>query len=257
MTAPRPMSVRRIADNLAAVRASVADACREAGRDPAGVRIIGVTKYVGIDEAMAVYECGCRDLAESRPQELWRKAEAFATAGLQARWHLIGHLQRNKVRRTLPHLHLLHSLDSLRLLRTIDEEARVAGIIADVLVEVKVDDGPQRTGASRDEVSAIVTAASELPGIRLRGMMAMASAPDDGDDPVAAARSARRQFAAVRELRDELRIGMPADSLAELSMGMSGDYREAILEGATIVRVGSALFRQDEGPISSDSRPIL
>jgi len=231
--------LRRIAENYAAVRAMVTDACREAGRDPDGVRIVGVTKYAGIDAAMAVFEAGCRDLAESRPQELWRKAEAFEAVGLQPRWHLIGHLQRNKVRRTLPFVHLFHSLDSVRLLHAIDAEARFAGRVVDLLVEANLDGKVGRTGAAIADVPSLVAEAAGCAGVRVRGLMGMASQPEEGVDASAAA---RRQFATLRKLRDSLRAATGTESLDELSMGMSGDFREAILEGATIVRIGSALF---------------
>lgn len=240
--------LRRVAENYASVRASVAEACREAGRDPDGVRIVGVTKYVGIDAAMAVFEAGCQDLAESRPQELWRKAEAFAAAGLQPRWHLIGHLQRNKVRRTLPFVHLFHSIDSLRLLRAIDEEALAGGRVADVLVEANLDGGAGRTGAAIGDVPSLVAASAGCGGIRVRGLMGMASATDEGGDEAKARAVARRQFATLRTLRDSLRGAPGAESLEELSMGMSGDFREAILEGSTIVRIGSALFEDVPSP---------
>lgn len=245
--------IRRIAENYAAVRASVAEACREAGRSPESVRIVGVTKYVDVEEAMAVFEAGCLDLAESRPQELWRKAEAFEAAGLTARWHLIGHLQRNKVRRTLPLVHLFQSVDSLRLLRAIDEEARAAGRIADVLIEANLDGGAGRTGATLGEVPSLVSAAADCAGVRVRGLMGMASAPQEGADPADARASARRQFAALRQLRDDLRMAAGGASLEELSMGMSGDFREAILEGSTIVRIGSALF--EEAPSGEGANP--
>ena len=236
--------VRQIAENYPAVRASVTDACREAGRDPECVRIVGVTKYVGVDEAMALFDAGCRDLAESRPQELWRKAGAFEAAGAKARWHLIGHLQRNKVRRTLPMVHLVHSVDSLRLLQTIDEESRAAGIVTDVLVEVNLDGGAGRTGALFQEVPSLVAAAVDCGGVRVRGLMGMASAPEEGVSTVEAGVASRRQFAALRQLRDGLRNAPGGNALEELSMGMSGDYREAILEGSTIVRIGSSLFEK-------------
>lgn len=240
--------LRRVAENYASVRASVAEACRQAGRDPKGVRIVAVTKYVGIDAAMAVFEAGCRDLAESRPQELWRKADAFAAAGLQPRWHLIGHLQRNKVRRTLPVVHLLHSIDSLRLLHAIDEEARAAGRVAEVLVEANLDGGVGRTGAAIGDVPSLVAAAAGCGGIRVRGLMGMASAAEEGGDAAKARGGARGQFAELRTLRDSLRGTPGAESLDELSMGMSNDFREAILEGSTIVRIGSALFEEVPNP---------
>ena len=116
-----------VTERLAEIRERMAEACRQAGRSPADVRIIGVTKYGDVDAARAVLTAGCLDLGESRPQELWRKAEALAATEPAPRWHLIGHLQRNKVRRTLEVVHLIHTLDSQRLLAAINEEAARQG----------------------------------------------------------------------------------------------------------------------------------
>ena len=225
--------------NLAAVRGRVEDACRRAGRDPAAVRIVGVTKYVKADLARMLLESGCIDLAESRPQSLWEKADALADAALQPRWHLVGHLQRNKIRRTLPILSLLHSLDSQRLLDSLNAEAALAGRVCDVLVEVNLAGDPARTGLAEADVAPLVEAVCKLEHVRVRGLMGMASVPEGP----AAAETARRQFARLRELRDQLQQRVAtAAVLDELSMGMSDDYEEAILEGATLVRIGSALW---------------
>lgn len=229
----------RVRENVAAVRGRVDEACRRAGRAPAEVRLVGVTKYVTADLARLLLECGCIDLAESRPQSLWEKAEALADAAPKPRWHLVGHLQRNKIRRTLPLLSLLHSLDSRRLLDALEAEAKLAGRVCDVLVEVNLTGDPARTGLAEAEVAPLVEAASRLEHVRLCGLMGMASAPEGP----AAADVARRQFARLRELRDALRpIAAPATALDELSMGMSEDFQAAILEGATLVRIGSALW---------------
>lgn len=233
-----------VAERLAMVRERVASACRHAGRDPAGVRIIAVTKYVDVDLARAVLEAGCVDLGESRPQELCRKATALAACVPAPRWHLIGHLQRNKVRRTLDHAPLVHTLDSMRLLATLDAEAGRAGRVCEALVEVNLAGDPGRTGVDETTATEIVAAASRHPHVRLRGLMGMASVPEGPD----AAGLARRQFARLRDLRDRLQREFPAVDLADLSMGMSGDYVEAILEGATLVRIGSALFSEQEKP---------
>lgn len=233
-----PTAAAIIRRNLAAVREGVAEACLRAGRDPAGVRIVGVTKYVAADAAVLLAEAGMLDLGESRPQSLWEKAPVLAAAGLAARWHLIGHLQRNKVRRTLPLLGLLHSLDSLRLLAEIEAEAAAAGRPAEALVEVNIAGDEGRTGATIADAERIVAASIRSPHVRVRGLMGMAAAPDGGDDA-----AARRQFARLRELRDGLVARFPeAGGLPELSMGMSGDYRAAIAEGSTLVRIGSALW---------------
>jgi hypothetical protein len=183
-------------------------------------------------------EVGCADLAESRPQELWAKAAALADAEPPPRWHLVGHLQRNKVRRTLPVGALIHTLDSRRLLEAIDAEAAAADTTCEVLVEVNVSGDPARSGIAEADAEPLLVAAAQTPHIRLRGLMAMASHPDG---PAA---DARRDFARLRELRDRItaRGLFDAALVRELSMGMSGDFAEAILEGSTIVRIGSALF---------------
>jgi len=225
-----------VAANLARVRDQVAEACRRAGRNPATVTLIGVTKYVDAAAARLVHAAGCHDLAESRPQALWGKAEALADLAPPPRWHLIGHLQRNKIRRTLAVNPLIHSLDSGRLLEALAAES-AAGGVCEALVEVNLAGDPDRTGATEAEAEAIVAAAATRPEIRIRGLMGMASVSDG--DPGAA----RREFARLRELRDRFAATLPGgDSLRELSMGMSGDFVEAILEGATMIRIGSALF---------------
>jgi len=223
--------------NIAAVRARVDAACTRAGRDPAHVRLVAVTKYVDVSLARLVHEAGCFDLAESRPQALWAKAAALADAEPPIRWHLVGHLQRNKIRRTLPHLALLHSLDSLRLLEALDAEAAAGRIPIRALVEINLSADPGRTGVSADEAERILAAAARHRHVAIVGLMGMASVPDRDST------GARREFAQLRVLRDRLAPMHPGGSgLPELSMGMSGDFEEAILEGSTMVRIGSALF---------------
>lgn len=232
-------SAAQLHENLAAVRERIAAACRRAGRQPDTVRLVGVTKYVSPELTAALVAAGCRDLAESRPQALWAKAEALAGVEPPPRWHLVGHLQRNKVRRTIGSVFLLHSLDSRRLLDALEVEARHLGRPCDVLVEVNLAGDPDRTGLPAEDVGPLLAAAAACEHVRVRGLMGMASVPEGPD----AAGLARRQFAALRELRDRLTADTPGMmKLDELSMGMSGDFEEAILEGATLVRVGSALW---------------
>ena len=143
-----------------------------------------------------------------------------------------------------PLLSLLHSLDSVRLLEAIEVEAAAAGRVCETLVEVNLAGDPGRTGVLEADVAAVVAAAAGMPHVMLRGLMGMAAVPEDGDDRAVA----RRQFARLRELRDSLAGRMPeAVGLTELSMGMSGDFEEAILEGSTLVRVGSALWEGVDG----------
>ena len=232
----------RCRHNVESVRGRVAEACRRAGRSPDEVTVIAVTKYAGPEIARLLHAAGCHDLAESRPQSLWSKAEALADLEPPPRWHLVGHLQRNKIRRTLPLVSLVHSLDSLRLLEAIEAEAAAAGRTCRALVEVNLAGDPGRTGAAAADAEAIVAAAAATPHVEVIGLMGMASVPD-GE-----ASAARREFARLRELRDRLRGAVPGgERLRELSMGMSGDFAEAILEGATLVRIGSAFFEGLEG----------
>jgi len=226
----------RFLANLAAVRDRLADACRRAGRPADDVRLIAVTKYVDTAITRLLAECGCLDLAESRPQLLWEKAAAMSDIDPPIRWHVVGHLQRNKVRRTLPVVSLIHTLDSERLLSSLEAEAAITGQPCNALVEVNLSPDAARSGAAPADVPALVAATIRSPHVRLHGLMGMASHPDS---PAA---DARRDFARLRELRDRLAADVPATSLRDLSMGMSGDFEAAILEGATIVRIGSALF---------------
>jgi PLP dependent protein len=246
---------QRVAENLAAVRQRIAHAAKASGRDPGAVTLVGVTKYVSAAAAKALVEAGCLDLGESRPQELWAKAAELENLAAEespspgelrsppsttgeghVRWHFIGHLQRNKLRRTLPLLHLVQSVDSQRLLETIDEEAVRLDRRVDVLVELNVSGDTSKTGLPVDQLDRMLQTVARLTHVSVRGLMGMASL-DGGPE------AARRDFARLRELRDQAARNLPAGvSLDELSMGMSEDFEIAIAEGATMVRVGSALF---------------
>ncbi len=226
--------VARLAANLARVRQQISEASLRAGRRPEDIRLVGVTKYVDVQAARALFEAGLHDLAESRPQELWRKADALKE--LPSRWHFIGHLQRNKVERTLPLISLLQSGDSLQLLEAVSTAAVKQGRIVDTLLEVNISGDGAKHGFAPDFLRSALSTIGTLPAIRIRGLMGMA-ALEGGSE------RARRDFAALRELRETLKLECPPEiDLTELSMGMSGDFIEAIEAGATIVRVGSALF---------------
>jgi hypothetical protein len=223
-----------IAENLARVRDAIAAAAREAGRAADEVTLVGVTKYVDAATTRAAVEAGLVALGESRPQQLWDKAEALRDRPIQ--WHQIGHIQRNKVRRTVPLVAMIQSLDSPRLAAVLDAEAAKLDRTLPVLIEVNISGDASKHGFMPEDVEPLLGDLAAHRHLAIRGLMAMA-ALEGGPG------RARRDFARLRELRDRLRPNCPdGASLDELSMGMSGDFREAILEGATIVRVGSALF---------------
>jgi hypothetical protein len=224
----------QLAENLAAVRQRIATAAARSGRQGDEVTLVAVTKYVDDLLARKLVDLGCRTLGESRPQELWGKAELLNDLGVQ--WHLIGHLQRNKARRTLPLVECVHSGDSERLLHELNEIATGQSPRLRVLLEVNISGDTAKHGLRSDEVEPLLPGLAQLEGIDICGLMSMASR-DGGVD------AARRDFAKLRQLRETLAKACPESiSLRDLSMGMSGDFDVAIEEGATIVRVGSALF---------------
>ncbi|HPM82076.1 MAG TPA: YggS family pyridoxal phosphate-dependent enzyme [Candidatus Anammoximicrobium sp.] len=225
---------QRIADNVARVRQAIAEAAARSGRRADDVTLIAVSKYVGTAEIDALLAAGCRDLGENRPQDLWRKAEQLRDRPI--RWHMIGHLQRNKARRTLPLVTMLHAGDSWRLLEAASQHLQQSQQTLDVLIEVNVSGDEAKHGFGPEEVEPLLPQIAQLAQLRVRGLMAMARWGGTPDD-------ARRDFVRLRELREGLAVSCPPQiSLHELSMGMSGDFEVAIEEGATLVRVGSALF---------------
>lgn len=219
-----------VGTNLQRVRARIGEAAGRTGRSPQEVTLVGVTKQVGPKEVEALLGWGLRDLGENRPQELWRKAEAVQG---EVRWHLIGHLQRNKVRRTLPLVSMIHSADSVRLLRALEREAMRQNVRPRVLLEVNASGEEAKHGFAPDELLGVVSEVAALEHVRVEGLMTMAALVPDAE-------KARPTFRRLRELRDQLRDKGLA--LAHLSMGMTNDFEVAVEEGATLVRVGRALF---------------
>lgn len=219
-----------LGERIASVRARIAAACARTGRDPSGVTLVGVSKTVTPAVAAVAAELGLTDLGESRPQELWKKAEAVTGVN----WHFVGHLQRNKLDRTAPLVTLVHSVDSERLLDAFDVFGRARGAPLPVLLEVNCSGEAAKGGFAPDAVPALADRLAALTGVSVRGLMTMAAYADDPQQ-------ARPTFARLRELRDVLRArtGLP---LPDLSMGMSGDFEVGVEEGATLVRVGTTLF---------------
>lgn len=225
---------KQIAENLAGVEGRIAAAAARSGRRSGDIRLVAVTKYVGMELIEPLIACGCRTLGESRPQQLWPKAEALAGRGVS--WHMIGQLQRNKVRRTLPLVELVHSADSLRLVEAIDRIAGELKLRSRLLIEVNTSGDEAKHGFSARQLAEALPALAEFGNVEVCGLMCMAGLESGPEET-------RREFAALRQLRDRLRSACPGGvALDELSMGMSGDYEIAVEEGATIVRVGSALF---------------
>lgn len=223
-------------ENWKRVHGRVAEACTKAGRELASVRVVGVTKYVDMARTMALYNAGCHDLGESRPQAFWEKAALFADNDVGVRWHMIGHLQRNKVAKTTLYNPVFHTIDSVRLAEAISRSATELSTVCEGLIEVNLSEDVRRSGLLPERLLDSASQILELPGVTIRGLMGMASHPDAGREP-------RQEFAHLRELRDGLTDRFPdAGGLPELSMGMSGDFEDAILEGSTMVRIGSALF---------------
>ena len=211
-----------------AVAAEVARVCREAGREPSEVKVVAVSKTVGPDAVAAAIEGGAADFGENRPDQLVEKADRFT----DARWHFIGNIQSRRIRDITGRAALVHSLFQEKHARKFDEVAREMGIVQDVLLEVNVSGEESKSGLAPADVRGLLEACEALPNVRVRGLMTMAP---QGDPQVA-----RETFTGLATLRDGLRPDFP--DLAELSMGMTDDWREAVHEGATIVRIGRAIF---------------
>jgi PLP dependent protein len=229
-----PDVAHRIRENLAEIQGRIAAAAVRSGRPADGVTLVAVTKFVGEPEIRALVAAGCTILGENRPQQLWEKAPRLA--GLPIRWHLIGHLQRNKARRTLPLVAMIESVDSPELVAAIDRHAGELGVRVPILVEVNVSGDLAKHGFTAESIARFLPDLGNFEHVDVRGLMCMASL-EGGPDV------ARRDFSRLRELRERLRPDCPDRvRLDELSMGMSGDFEVAIEEGATMIRVGSALF---------------
>jgi pyridoxal phosphate enzyme (YggS family) len=216
-----------------AVEQRLQAACRRSGRARQEVTLVAVTKTIAPSVAAALPKLGVVHLGESRPQELWRKAALLPGT---VHWHLVGHLQRNKIERTLPLVQLIHSVDSLRLLEALEKEAARQDRLVDVLLEVNATGETNKQGFAPEELPPLLPAVAALGHVRIRGLMTMAPLEADAE-------RCRPAFATLRTLRDRLHPEFgPAHTLEDLSMGMSNDFEVAVEEGATLVRIGTALF---------------
>ncbi|MFA5101017.1 MAG: YggS family pyridoxal phosphate-dependent enzyme [Candidatus Omnitrophota bacterium] len=218
-----------IIDNVHRVQARIAAACRRVNRDPAGVTLVAVTKGRPVDDILQILEAGVFDIGENKIQEASEKYEAvprLSKVPQAVRWHMIGHLQTNKVKDAVRIFDLIHSVDSPRLAQEIDKQAEKIGKIQDILIEVKTSPEATKFGIDAQELGHLIEQIAPLSNVRLKGLMTMAPYGKTAE-------SARPYFRSMRNLGQSV-----------LSMGMSDDFETAIEEGAAIVRVGRALFEE-------------
>lgn len=223
-------------ERISKVQENIASACKRAGRDASEVTLVGVSKVFPVECAQAAFRAGLRNFGENRVQELVPKIEAMSALDMKPNWHLIGTLQKNKVKYIIGKTYLIHSVDTVELATEISKRSANAGIISDILLEANISGELSKHGFSQDELKGAIEAVANLSGVRLRGLMTMA--------PIQSVKGeARPVFAQAKKVFDELKstTNSPADWNI-LSMGMSQDYDIAIEEGSTIVRVGTAIF---------------
>lgn len=226
----------RVAENIRRVLADIEAAAKRAGRDPSGVRLVAVTKTYPASSVVEAFEAGAAIVGENRVQEALAKKEELAPWVANAggpEWHLIGSLQKNKARHAVGVFSLIHSVDSVELAAEIDRRARAIGIVQAVLIEVNVAGEATKHGIRPDDVQALVRGTAGMTGIKVAGLMCIPPFTDDPED-------SRPHFRRLKGLLEELnRAGF---GMRELSMGMTQDYEVAVEEGATLVRVGTAIF---------------
>lgn len=234
-TAPEALEAA-IRERLQRVQDRIRAACARVGRDPGGVRVVGVTKGFDAELAAAAARAGVVELGENRVQEAREKIPCVRElVGEDAvTWHLVGHLQRNKARWAVQLFTWVHSVDSPELAHELSRRATSAGRTVEVLVEVNVAGEATKYGTTPERAAELVELAAVLPGLRVRGLMTVAPQAPDPEE-------VRWVFRALRELRDRIRVGHGLE-LPELSMGMTDDFEVAVEEGATLVRLGRALF---------------
>ena len=222
-----------IKEQISEVRKNIEEACKRAGRDPKEVTLIAVSKTKPVPMLEEAYEAGARDFGENKVQEILEKCPRMPE---DARFHMIGHLQRNKVKQVLPHAVLIHSVDSLRLAEQIDQEAEKLGITAKILLEVNVAKEESKFGMMPEEVPEMVEQISLLPHLQIEGLMTIAPFVDDPEKN-------RPVFQKLYQLSVDIKKkNIDNVCMDVLSMGMTGDYQVAVEEGATLVRVGTGIF---------------
>ncbi|MGB5626146.1 MAG: YggS family pyridoxal phosphate-dependent enzyme [Woeseiaceae bacterium] len=221
----------RVTENLRKIRDLLVIAAVEADRDPDTVRLLAVSKKHPLDSVLAAAALGQRDFGENTVQEGLDKIQATVDEGLT--WHFIGHLQSNKTRVVAENFDWVHTIDKLKIAKRLSQQRPAELAPLNICIQVNIDNEPSKSGAGIDELGDLAAACSELPNIRLRGLMCLPAIREEFE-------AQRKPFAKLRELAEALqRSAVPIDTL---SMGMTADYRAAIFEGATIVRIGTAVF---------------
>jgi pyridoxal phosphate enzyme (YggS family) len=222
-----------VPENFKMVMDRIANAAARAGRDPSSVRLVTVTKMVDHDRIRQAVAAGAAILGENRVQEAKEKIEAL---GNIAHWHLIGHLQTNKAKFAVRLFDLIHSVDTVGLAKELDRQAARTGKVQDILIEVNIAGEASKAGMAVKGAPAVVRETAQLNHLRVRGLMTMPPYSENAED-------SRPYFRVLRELSEAIaQENIPGVSMQELSMGMSGDFEAAIEEGATLVRVGTAIF---------------
>lgn len=229
-----------IKENISQVLENIKTACEKSGRNPEEVTLVAVSKTKPVAMLKQAYEAGSRDFGENKVQEIMDKYPQLPS---DIRWHMIGHLQRNKVKYIIEHAALIHSVDSLRLAEEISKQAQKKQIHANILVEVNIAQEESKFGIFREEAIQLVENISKLPGISVKGLMTIAPFVTNPEDN-------RKYFRGIRELSvDIMHKNIDNVTMSTLSMGMTGDYMVAVEEGATIVRVGTGIFGERNYPL--------
>jgi len=225
--------MEEIAVNIAGIKNQIKQTCIKVGRDPSTVRLLVVSKTFPEEAIKTAYEAGQYMFAESRVQELSRKISVLTE---QIEWHFIGTLQRNKVKDVIDKVALIHSVDSLPLASELSKQALKKNLGVNILLQVNIGGEETKHGFTSQAVYAKIEELSRLPGLKIKGLMTIAPYTDNQEE-------ARPVFRQLKDLAEKIRgLGLPGIKMQELSMGMSGDFRVAIEEGATLVRIGSRVF---------------
>ncbi|MCC7406169.1 MAG: YggS family pyridoxal phosphate-dependent enzyme [Bdellovibrionales bacterium] len=231
------MAGNSIQDNWRRINEQIAEAAALAGRRAADIQVVGVAKMQSLDRVEAAVRAGLRVVGENYAQELTSKKTALRHLNLK--WHFVGHLQSNKVKNVVGEVALIHSVDRLSLAQKIGEYASTRALAQDILIEVNIDEEDSKNGVAIDQAPALIEEVQKVAGIRLCGLMCMPSLEKSPEE-------SRRSFAQLRELRDQWRAlvspGKVSHHVDELSMGTTQDFRYAVMEGATLVRLGTILF---------------